>query len=226
MRSFEGIAYPRFELRHGRRTNAGRDELHAVAAPVASEVRVSHAVRLRVATASDVPALTDLIARSARALSQGYYTADEIESAIHYVFGVDTTLIADGTYYVAESGGRMAGCGGWSRRHTMYGGDQRPVGSSSPLGTVSETFLDPGRDAARIRAFFVAPEAARRGVGRCLFDRSVEAAREAGFRRLELMATLPGVPFYEALGFEVVRHVTDVLPDGAALHFVSMRRTI
>lgn len=162
----------------------------------------------------DVPALQQLIADSARALSVGYYTATETESAIRFVFGVDTSLVDDGTYFVAELDGELAGCGGWSRRNTMYGGDQRPVGEA--------TLLDPAHDAARIRAFFVAPAAARRGVGRRLLDECTRAARESGFRSLTLMATLPGVPFYRALGFADAEEVTDVLPDGVPLRFVRM----
>jgi N-acetylglutamate synthase-like GNAT family acetyltransferase len=124
--------------------------------------------RLRVATLDDIPALSRLISDSARQLSRGFYTEAEAESAIRYVFGVDTALVTDGTYYVASLDGQLAGCGGWSRRNTLYGGDQRPVGSAE--------FLDPARDAARIRAFFVAPTAARRGVGRALLEECTEAA--------------------------------------------------
>ena len=175
-------------------------------------------LRLRTALSEDVPKLTELISRSARLLSRGYYTEEETESAIHHVFGVDSALVADRTYFVVESGGGIVGCGGWSRRRTLYGGDQRPVGP--------QELLNPVRDAARIRAFFVAPEAARQGVGRCLFDACVGAAAEAGFRWVELMATLPGVPFYAALGCDAVEHVTDTLPDGVALRFVRMRRQL
>lgn len=175
--------------------------------------------KIRTAIPADVPALTDLIARSARQLSRGYYTEQEAESAIRYVFGVDSTLIADGTYYAVELDGVLAACGGWSRRRTLYGGDQRPVGASDEL-------LDPATDAARIRAFFVAPEFARRGFGRLLLGHCVEAASTAGFRMLELMSTLPGVPFYGALGFDSVEPVHDVLPDGVPLSFVRMTRRV
>ena len=175
------------------------------------------ATKIRTAVQADVPALTDLITRSARQLSRGYYTEQEAESAIKYVFGVDSTLIADGTYYVVEVNGVRAACGGWSRRRTLYGGDRRPVGASAEL-------LDPATDAARIRAFFVAPEFARRGFGRLLLGHCVEAASTAGFRMLELMSTLPGVPFYGALGFDSVEPVRDILPDGVPLSFVRMTR--
>ena len=174
--------------------------------------------RVRVATEADSAELTELITRSARVLSRGHYTDAETESAIRYVFGVDSTLVADRTYFVVEDGGAIVGCGGWSQRHTLYGGDQRPVGAP--------VMLDPARDAARIRAFFVAPEAARQGVGRRLFDECVKATTQAGFHSLELMSTLPGVPFYAALGFEAIEQVTDTLPDGVALRFVRMRRML
>jgi GNAT superfamily N-acetyltransferase len=174
---------------------------------------------IRTAVPDDIPALTTLIARSARQLSRGYYTERESESAITYVFGVDSTLIADGTYYVVEVDGALAACGGWSRRRTLYGGDQRPVGAPGEL-------LDPMKDPARIRAFFVAPEFARRGFGRVLLAHCVSAAAQAGFRSLELMSTLPGVPFYGALGFDSIEPVRDVLPDGVPLSFVRMTRPI
>jgi len=177
-----------------------------------------HGVNLRIATRDDVPSLSTLIVDSARELSRGFYSDAETAAAIRYVFGLDTALIDDQTYYVAELDGFLAGCGGWSRRNTLYGGDQRPVGEAS--------LLDPAKDAARIRAFFVAPSAARRGVGRALLDECSRAANASGFRELTLMATLPGVPFYAALGFTPDEDVVDVLPDGTPLRFVRMSRRI
>lgn len=175
-------------------------------------------VDVRIATRDDVPALQRLITDSARELSRGFYTDAEIASAIRFVFGVDTSLVDDGTYFVAELDGALAGCGGWSRRNTMYGGDQRPIGEA--------TLLDPTREAARIRAFFVAPTAARRGVGRRLLEECAAAASQAGFQSLTLMATLPGVPFYSALGFLPDEDVVDILPDGVPLRFVRMTRPL
>lgn len=175
-------------------------------------------VMLRAALPADIPALRQLIVRSARGLNAGYYTPAEIEAALKHVFGVDSRLIADGTYFVAELGGTLAGCGGWSFRRTLYGGDQRPVGSSDRL--------DPRSDPARIRAFFIAPEAARRGIGRRILERCEAAAREAGFTSFELMSTLPGVPFYAALGFVPVEEVSDALPNGVVLRFVRMKREL
>ena len=174
--------------------------------------------RVRIATEADIAELTELITRSARVLSRGHYTDSETESAIQYVFGVDSTLVADRTYFVVEDRDAIVGCGGWSQRRTLYGGDQRPVGAP--------VMLDPVRDAARIRAFFVAPEAARQGVGRRLLDECVKAAAQAGYRSLELMSTLPGVPFYAALGFDAIEQVSDTLPDGVTLRFVRMRRML
>lgn len=179
---------------------------------------MASSVSLRPATRSDIPALTALIVQSARELSRGFYTPGETESAIRFVFGVDSALIDDGTYVVAEMDGILAGCGGWSRRNTMYGGDQRPMGDAN--------LLDPSKEPARIRAFFVAPHAARRGVGRAILGACTDAARAAGFTGLTLMATLPGVPFYAALGFTADEDVVDVLPDGTRLRFVRMSRRI
>lgn len=178
---------------------------------------------LRPARAAEIPALNALIQESARALSQGFYSPAEIESAARHVFGVDSALIEDGTYFVAElEGGELAACGGWSRRRALYGGDQRKVGAPRD---VAER-LDPAVDAARIRAFFVAPRWARHGLGRRLLDACTAAARLEGFRALELMATLPGVPFYAAEGFAELERVSDRLPDGVAVRFVRMRKEI
>lgn len=169
---------------------------------------------IKPSTLEEIPALNAMIAESARELSRGFYTEQEAESAIRFVFGVDTALVKDGSYFTAWLDGRLAGCGGWSRRNTLYGGDQRPVGQ--------DDFLDPAHDAARIRAFFVAPDAARRGVGMAIFKACRDAAFAHGFRRLELMATLPGVPFYKVLGFEKIEEVADMLPDGVTIRFERM----
>lgn len=180
---------------------------------------VSMMLSLRLAAADDVPALRVLIDRSVRTLSEGYYTPAQIDSALRYVFGPDTRLIADGTYYVIESHrGELAAAGGWSRRRTLYGGDQMK-GPDDPL-------LDPATDAARVRAFYVDPRWARRGLGRQLFDCCREAACAAGFTRLELVATLPGEPLYRALGFEEVERISSTLPDGQMLPVVRMSRTL
>ena len=173
-------------------------------------------IQVRLAHSDDLPALRELIPRSVRALSQDYYTSAQIESAISHVFGPDTQLIVDGTYYVAEGNGEIVGCGGWSRRRTLYGGDQKKSGD--------DALLDPATEAAKIRAFFIHPDWARQGVGSQIMAACMEAARAAGFQRLELMATLPGEPLYRALGFEVTERVTVVLPDGVSIPFVRMTR--
>jgi len=178
----------------------------------------SGAFLLRRATHDDIPALNALIERSARILSRGFYTDAQAEAAIRHVFGVDSNLVTDGTYFVVQSDDDIAACGGWSTRRTLYGGDQRPVGGVDRL--------DPRTDAAKIRAFFVAPEYARRGIGRLLVDACVDAARKAGFTRMELMATLPGVPLYAACGFAKVKDVSDVLPDGTTIPLVLMERPL
>jgi GNAT superfamily N-acetyltransferase len=171
---------------------------------------------IRPATRADVPGLKALIDASARALSVGFYTPQQIDAAVTHVFGVDTALVDDGTYYVVESDGQMVGCGGWSRRGALYGGDQRPM-EAAPT-------LDPATHPARIRAFFVAPEWARRGIGGRLLEVCRAAAEAEGFTSLELMATLPGVPLYARYGFREVERVSDRMPSGVVLEFVRMRR--
>jgi GNAT superfamily N-acetyltransferase len=175
-------------------------------------------IAVRVAKAADLPLLRELIPESVRALSRGYYTAEQIESAIRHVFGVDTQLVADGTYFVAQLGDAVAGCGGWSRRNTLFGGDQMKSGPD-PL-------LDPASEPARVRAFFVRPEFARRGVGSRIMEACVRAAREGGFRSLELAATLPGEPLYRAFGFEAVEKLDTLLPDGVRIPFIRMSRAL
>jgi GNAT superfamily N-acetyltransferase len=175
-------------------------------------------VRLRPATPDDVPALQALIARSARGLSGGYYSPAQVEAAVAHVFGVDTQLVADGTYYLVEAADGPAAAGGWSARRTLYGGDQMKAGPDPPL--------EPGADPARIRAFFVHPRWARRGLARRLYAACARAAWDAGFRAFELMATRPGEPLYAALGFAVVERVTVELPGGVAVPFARMRAPI
>jgi GNAT superfamily N-acetyltransferase len=171
-----------------------------------------------VAQRGDLPALQQIVAGSVRQLSRGFYSQQQIESALHYVFGIDSTLIADQSYFVARIDQEIAGCGGWSRRNRLYGGDQH--------ASSSEGMLDPARDAARIRAFFVVPAYARRGVASALYERCASAASSAGYRRLELMATLPGVPFYERMGFVAIERSVDRLPDQCEVEFVRMQRSI
>jgi len=173
---------------------------------------------IRPARADEIPALEALITASARILSQGYYSPEETEAAITHVFGVDSELVADGTYLVVEdAAGDRLGCGGWSKRATLFGGD-RFAGRESGL-------LDPARDAAKVRAFFVAPQAARKGVGAALLKACEDAAASAGFARTELMATLPGVPFYAAHGYAEQGQISQDC-GGVAVRFVPMAKQL
>ena len=151
-------------------------------------------VVIRPAQLPDIPLLERLIAQSARGLSTGYYEPREIEAAITHVFGVDTDLVEDGSYFVAEQGAQVVGCGGWSARRTLFGGDR--------FAAREEGYLDPATEPARIRAFFVAAGHARKGIATDLLATCEQAAAAAGFARMALMATLPGVPFYAAHGYQ------------------------
>jgi GNAT superfamily N-acetyltransferase len=175
-------------------------------------------VNTRLATLADIESLQQLIASSVRKLSVGYYSPAQIESSVKYIFGVDTQLVMDGTYYVAEMDDMIVGCGGWSKRNTLYGGDQHKA--------VADPLLDPAHDAARIRAFFVHPDYARRGIGTTMMDVCEQAAQANGFKKLELGATLPGVPLYETMGYTAFERVDEPLPDGEYLGIVKMRKLL
>jgi len=171
---------------------------------------------IRLATHADIPALNQLIALSVRRLSTNYYTPAQIESAIKYVFGVDTQLITDQTYYIAEIDDQIVGCGGWSKRNTLYGGDQHK--------DIVDPLLNPEQDAARIRAFFVHPDFARRGIGTLIINVCEAAAKNECFKSFELGATLPGVPLYEVMGYRPIERIDVQLPDGEMLGIVKMRK--
>lgn len=173
---------------------------------------------LRVAVRADVPALSALIARSGRELSKGFYSAEQADAIVRHVFGVDSQLIEDGSYFVIEDGGHIVACGGWSRRGTLFGGDQTKAGTD-PL-------LDPARDPARIRAFFVDPGHARQGLGRQLMAACADAARRAGFRAMELVATRPGEPLYLASGFEVTERFQLLLPGDVRVPVARMAKAL
>ncbi len=177
-------------------------------------------VTIRLATPADVPALQSLIVASVRGLQTRDYTAVEIEGALASVFGVDTQLIADGTYFVAESpeDETIAGCGGWSKRRTLFGADH--------YTHREDELLDPATEAAKIRAFFVHPDWARRGVGTLILDACESAAIAAGFTRLEMGATLTGVPFYAAHGYRTSERFNVPLANGATLPIVRMLKTL
>ena len=173
---------------------------------------------VRKAGVDDEATMNQLIQESVRGLSQGFYSDAQVESGIRYVFGVDTTLVKDGTYFCVEVDGHIVGCGGWSMRRTHYGGDHAKHGP--------DPVIDPATEPARIRAFFVHPGWARRGIGRMLLDACVGAAQAAGFSRLVLTATLPGVPLYRACGFEALERTDVTLPDGVVMPCVRMGRAI
>jgi N-acetylglutamate synthase-like GNAT family acetyltransferase len=175
-------------------------------------------ITIRHATFDDIPVLQQLIALSARGLSAGYYTPAQTESAIKYVFGVDTQLIADGTYFTVEEGGIIIACGGWSKRNTLFGGDQ--------FKTNADPLLDSLKDAARVRAFFVHPDKARLGVGRMLINACEQAALDSGFCKMEMGATLPGVPFYAKMGYHELSKTDLPLLDGEIMCVTRMGKQL
>jgi GNAT superfamily N-acetyltransferase len=154
----------------------------------------------RPATAADIDALRPLMEAAIAQLQKPFLDANQIDAS-RMIMGLDTQLIHDGTYFVVEAGGALAGCGGWSRRATLYGGDQSP-GRSAAL-------LDPKRDPARVRAMYTHPDHARRGVGRLILSLCEAAARAEGFTRAELMATMAGEPLYRACGYWPAERVVD-----------------
>jgi GNAT superfamily N-acetyltransferase len=174
--------------------------------------------QLRQATPTDSGAIETLIGRSIRGLGAGDYSAETIEAALQGAFGLDTQLIEDGTYFVVEEADRLLGCGGWSFRRTLFGSDAR-AGRDAGV-------LDPRTDAAKIRAFFIDPAAARRGIGTALLEHCESAARRAGFRRAEMMATLPGVRLYQARGYLAQAKVHYPLGDDLAIELVPMSKTL
>ncbi len=193
-------------------------------------------IQIRLATPGDVPVLRELIEASVRELQAEDYTVAQREAALRTVFGVDSQLIADGTYLVAEECGaadtvalglhgtqtgvsvlpRIAGCGGWSKRKTLYGGDRWTQREDS--------LLDPEKDAAKIRAFFVHPAWARRGVGTLILEACETAAREAGFRRYEMGATLTGAKLFGVKGYVAVKRITVPLDRGESLPVIHMEK--
>jgi GNAT superfamily N-acetyltransferase len=183
-----------------------------------AEMVSASAFKLRLATEEDIPALHALIEASVRGLQAGDYTPAQIEGALGTVLGLDTQLIADRTYFIAEprhgEDGVLAGCGGWSRRKTLFGADRGP-------GRTPE-LLDPMVDAAKVRAIFVHPDFARRGLGSLILATVEEAAREAGFQRFEMGSTVTGVPLYRLKGYVEVERIAVPLGNGEALPVVKM----
>lgn len=181
-------------------------------------------IRIRLAAPADVPLLRQLIDASVRGLQAKDYTPAQIESALKTVYGVDSQLIADGTYFAAEAKAsdddapEIVGCGGWGKRKTLFGGDH--------WSGRQDALLDPQRDAAKIRAFFVHPEWARRGIGSMILEACEMAATAAGFTRLEMGATLSGVPFYKAKGYEALENLEVPLQAAEPMIVVRMAKDV
>jgi GNAT superfamily N-acetyltransferase len=182
-------------------------------------------IRIRPATHNEVPVLRELIEASVRQLQAHDYTEKQREAALRTVFGVDSQLIADGTYLVADASEALgsddarppiAGCGGWSKRKTLFGGDQ--------WSGREDSLLDPMRDAAKIRAFFIHPAWARQGVGTLILDACESAARAAGFSRFEMGATLTGVKLFGVKGYAPVKRMDVPLDNGEVLPIVQMQK--
>ena len=179
-------------------------------------------IRIRQAVSADIPRLREVIEASVRGLQAEDYTPAQIEGALQSVYGVDSQLIADGTYLLAEltteKGTEIVACGGWSRRKTLYGGDQ--------YAGREDSLLDPARDAAKIRAFFVHPDFVRRGIGTMILAACEKAAMAARFKRLEMGATLSGVAFYRARGYVEIENQRVPLGNGESLAIVKMAKEV
>lgn len=179
---------------------------------------MANMAQLRVALQADIPAMEALIARSGIELSKGFYTDEQARAVTHHVFGVDTQLVKDQTYFVIEQNAKLVACGGWSKRATLFGADRTK--------TDADPLLDPATQPARIRAFFVSPDTPRQGLGRMLLQHCAAKAAEGGFRTLELAGTMPGVPLYLACGFQVVEDFEITLPGDIKVPLSRMRKAI
>lgn len=178
----------------------------------------SDAIMIRVAGFDDIDVMRHLMQVSIDRLQEGFLTLKQI-AVSHHFMQLDTQLVRDGTYFIAEIGGEMAGCGGWSYRATLYGGDASVV-ARDPVR------LDPATEPARIRAMYTSPGFVRRGVGRAILQASEYAARAAGFKTAELMATLAGVPLYACGGYRTVEAIVTDPIDDVSIPLVRMRRTL
>jgi GNAT superfamily N-acetyltransferase len=172
----------------------------------------------RLAREDDIPALDQLITVSVRSLLAAHYSSAQLDAALGPVFGVDSLLIRDGTFFAVDYEGQIIGCGGWSKRQTMYGGDRGRAGE--------DTKLDPRRDAARIRAFFIHPDWVRRGIGANILAACERAAIAAGFQKVELVATLAGEPLYAKFGYVVMERYDAPMPGGLGLAVVRMTKRL
>ena len=194
-----------------------------------------NAFRLRKATQDDIPQLSLLIEASVRALHTEHYTPEQISGALKSIYGVDTTLIYDRNYFVVETSAppsltepaptspaavavQIVGCGGWSYRRTLYGGDRH--------NARDDNVLDPAKDAGKIRAFFVHPEWTRKGVGGIVLRACENAARAAGFKTVEMGATLSGVPFHASSGYSELERVEERLENGIVVNFARMGKVL
>jgi GNAT superfamily N-acetyltransferase len=173
-------------------------------------------VKIRLAAAADIERIAAIMRESMAGLGTAFYDETQTRSAVQHIAVVDPQLIDDGTYFAVEDGDEVIACGGWSRRAKLFTG----------TGSNDARMLDPAVEPARVRAMFVAPSHARRGVGRMILDACEEAARAAGFTKVELMATLPGEPLYAVCGYAVTERVELTLPDGVRLGTAKMEKTL
>ena len=177
-------------------------------------------ILIRLAEPDDIPTLQQLVEAAARILTTDDYSASQIEQGLKQrIIGLDFQLIADRTYFVAEYNQHIVGCGGWSKRRASYGTEATKSAEDIKL-------LDPDREPAQIRAFFVHPKYARRGIGRMILQTSEQAARAAGFKRLALTASLTGEPLYTAMGFQALEHIKIPLNNGESLVTIRMEKRL
>ena len=174
---------------------------------------------IRKAIIEDQARIERLIAQSVRGLSRNDYTERQIELSIKSVFGVDTDLILDNTYFVAVAGDEIVGCGGWSKRKTLYGASVYTISRDT-------NELDPKVDAAKIRAFFIAPHWARKGIGTAILEACENEAKSCGFQEAEMMATLPGVKLYKARGYRGDERVGVDVGEGEEIDCIRMRKKL
>ena len=172
----------------------------------------------RLATELDLPRLHALMTRSIEHLQDDFLTPEQVRAS-HKVMGLDSQLVADRTYFMVEEDGALAGCGGWSFRTTLYGGDDSVVAREPAR-------LDPASDAAKVRAMYTDPSFARRGIGRMVLGLCEGAARDAGFKRVELMGTMSGVPLYTACGYVGVEEVLSAPIDGVQVPLLRMEKPL
>lgn len=172
----------------------------------------------RIATEADIPAISEVMARASAELQRPFLTAEQLAASIHFM-GLDTQLIADRTYFLIETEGRIAGCGGWSRRATLYGGDASAQKRDVRL-------LDPATEAAKVRAMYTHPDFARRGIGRAMLELCETAARDAGFTRVELMATMSGEPLYTACGYLPIERIMKTAPGVEPVPGIKMEKAL